>query len=243
MIIKMELKKVELAIKDCYDEDYPFLFENMLDYMRELLREKGLEYDGQVKLYGDISNTQGRGLWIEGLHLDGNDIEKIIGREIDGSWNCSILTKAYRDTTTQLEDSCIWEGDNDADQTAFDWDSVIVEVEDFMKDIEHKVMKYGEADMEAVDEENLARGAWNRRKETNDVRTDLEVYDLNYETARRPMPEHLTMIADSGDTSLLGLWVDLTSYEIKAHTEQTIIKKDDKIDSDVIAVFYTLEKK
>lgn len=234
-----ELKTVNLKVSDAENWFYDDVFETIRDDAQNFVMEElGRNYTEtkDIKCYGDVSYTQGRGIGIDGLVLSKEDIEKITGQKIADWRDIKIDTKAggRNESYSVVNDYCERIGDGDEPKD-FDRQEIIKEVENRIHKLEKRLLKFWEAEIEYLEKDSISRGGRRRRTQENNIETEIEIRDINYDNEQK---EGYIKICDSGDTSIE---LRIKPLELEKHNREIITNEDGKIKLFVSSDFYTLK--
>lgn len=212
-----EIKLVELNTKDIEDEDYYFLEGDLnSELIEELEKIKQLTQKENIKLYYSLSNSQGDGVIFEGFFRYKNTTFKITQEgHYYNSKNHNIRIFNYKNKDyVELNEK--------QEKEAYK------EIEEFKEKyyypICNKLEKIGYNFIETIDEENILRAGFKRFLEKNNIKSELELYNLEYKTQEE---KGYIKIAEDGDTCIKGLWIKLPKlkYTRVLNIQEEIIKE------------------
>lgn len=238
-MLNHELKTVDLEVKDAENAYYDDVFETIRDDAQNFVMEElGRNYTEtkEIKCYGDVGYNQGRGVGIDGLILNREDVEKITGQKINEGRDIRIDTKAggRNESYTVINDYCEREGEG-KEPKDFDRTGTFNEVENRVRKLEKRLLKYGEAEVEYLEKDSISRGGRRRRTQANNIETEIEIRDISYENEAK---EGYIKICDSGDTRIE---LRIKPLELEKHNREIITNEDGKIKTFVSIDFYSLK--
>lgn len=225
------MKKTALNYDNISEYIYCGIFEDLNYNLQEILKneywvnEENLEELEGVKIYGDLSYTQGRGLYIESSFSQ-EFVENLLNMKIKDWWEVVGYLAGGR-SNYAVYDIEYFADDNDDDFLAIDADgNKYDEIESFWEErweeIFSKLMKIWEEYVEDRENESIARYAFDEWKEINRVESDLEIYDFDYSFKEK---EGYFQISEKWNTYIDWLWIKL-ELEEKWRMEKYYIVKD-----------------
>lgn len=211
-----DIKLVELNTGDI-EEDYWILEEDMQEILEvELEKIKHLTQKENIKLYYSLSNSQGDGVIFEGFFRYKNTTFKITQEgHYYNSKNHNIRIFNYKNKDyVELNEK--------QEKEAYK------EIEEFKENyyypICNKLEKIGYQTIEDIDEENILRAGYKRFLEKNNIKSELELYELEYKTQEE---KGYIKIAEEGNTCIKGLWIKIPKlkYTRVLNIQEEIIKE------------------
>lgn len=168
--------------------------------------------------------------------MNREDIEKITKQKIDEGRDIKVDTKAggHYCSYSVINDYCERTGEGDEPKD-FDRTSILNEVENRINKLEKRLLKYGEAEVEYLEKDSISRGGRRRRLKENNIETEIEIRDINYENEEK---EGYIKIADEGNTRIQ---LRIKPLELEKHNREIITQEDGKIKTFVSSDFYSLK--
>ena len=202
----LNIKVVSLDVENGEDDFY-FLNDDLSEELKQKLEEKKFKFFPDLKIYYDLSYSQGSGFSFVGTietkkarftikpygHYSHENAKTI-------NTDCLFIGKkeVYDFTDKQIER---------VNKIEEEFNKIYVSI---CKDLE----KYGYKEIELREEINILSVGFNKFLNENDINCNLELFNFLYSTEEK---KGFIKICDSGNTNINGLWIE--DFKIKSENK------------------------